>query len=171
MNIFKRLKKIKTICLDVDGVLTDSSLVCGPDAKLWRTMNARDGFAMFNALKKGYKLAIITGGRNDMVANRLKALGIEDVFLASYNKVKVLEDYVNSNNLNYDEMLFMGDDLNDFEVIQKVGCAACPANACHEVKSVAHYISSRNGGDGCVRDVIEKIMRLNDHWLVSSTDY
>jgi len=171
MNIFKRLKKIKTICLDVDGVLTNSSLLIGPDAKLWRTMHARDGFAMFNALKKGYKLAVITGGRNDMVANRLKALGIEDVFLASYNKVKVLEDYVTKNNLNYEELLFMGDDVNDFFAIQKAGCIACPADACHEVKSVAHYISSRKGGNGCVRDVIEKIMRLNDDWPVNDFFY
>jgi len=166
MNIFERLKKIKTICLDVDGVLTNSSLILGPDAKLWRTMHARDGFAMFNALKKGYKLAIITGGKNDMVSNRLAALGIEDVFLASYDKVKVLGDYVSKNNLNYEELLFMGDDVNDFQAIQKAGCIACPADACHEVKSVAHYISSRKGGEGCVRDVLEKIMRLNDDWPV-----
>jgi len=167
MNIFKRLKKIKTICLDVDGVLTNSSLLLGPDAKLWRTMHARDGFAMFNALKKGYRIVIITGGRNDMVANRLKALGIKDVFLAAYDKIKVLEDYVASHNLNYDELLFMGDDLNDYKAIQKAGCMACPANAAHEIKAIVHYISNKNGGEGCVRDVIEKIMRLNDDWLTS----
>jgi len=171
MNIFERLKKIKTICLDVDGVLTDSSLLLGPDAKLWRTMHARDGFAMFAALKKGYRLAIITGGRNDMVENRLKALGIEDVFLASYDKVKVLEDYVCNNNINLDELLFMGDDLNDFKVVQKAACIACPADACHEVKSIAHYISGKKGGNGCVRDVIEKIMRLNDDWPDGSLGY
>lgn len=165
MQFYERLKKITTFCFDVDGVLTNSSLLVADDGKLWRTMNARDGLAMFMAQKAGFNLCIISGGRNEKVAERLKGLGIKEIYLGALNKVEVLKAYVEKQKITYEEILFMGDDLNDYEVIQKVGLAACPANAAVEIKSVAHYISHQNGGEGCARDIIEKTLRLNDKWL------
>jgi len=165
MQFYERLKKITTFCFDVDGVLTNSSLLIADDGKLWRTMNARDGLAMFMAQKAGFNLCIISGGRNEKVADRLKGLGIKNIYLGAFNKVEVLKTYIDEQKLTYEEILFMGDDLNDYEVIQQVGLAACPANAANEIKSVAHYISPQKGGEGCVRDIIEKTLRLNDKWL------
>jgi len=164
MNFYDRLKKITTFCLDVDGVLTNSNLIIADDGKLWRTMNARDGMGLVIAKRAGFNLCIISGGRNEKVADRLKGLGINHVYLGAFNKVQVLGEYVAEQKLTYEEILFMGDDLNDYEVIQKVGLAACPANAAVEIKSVAHYISHQKGGEGCVRDIIEKVLRLNDKW-------
>jgi len=166
MNFFERLKRITTFCFDVDGVLTDSGLLIADDGKLWRKMHARDGFAMFKAIKAGYNLAIISGGRNEKVADRLEGLGIKNIYLGAFNKVEVLAKYVSENNLTYEEILFMGDDVNDYDVIQKVGLAACPSDASIEVKSVSHYISYKKGGEGCVRDILEKAMRLHGKWPV-----
>jgi len=167
MNFYKRLQKITTFCLDVDGVLTNSDLIIANDGKLWRTMHARDGLAMFYAKKTGYNLCVISGGRNEKVADRLKGLGIEHIYLGAFNKVEVLQEYVESTQLNYEEILFMGDDLNDYKVMQQVGLATCPANAAVEIKSIAHYISNQNGGAGCVRDIIEKTLRLHDKWTIN----
>jgi len=165
MNFYDRLKKITTFCFDVDGVLTNSELIIADDGKLWRTMNARDGIALVMAKKAGFNLCIISGGRNEKVRDRLKGLGINHIYLGAFNKVQVLENYVTEQKLTYEEILFMGDDLNDYQVIQKVGLAACPANAAAEIKSVANYISYQKGGEGCVRDIIEKTLRLNDKWF------
>jgi len=164
MDLYQQLKKITTFCLDVDGVLTNSDLLIANDGKLWRTMNARDGLAMRWAIEHKYNVAIITGGRNDSVAERLKALGVKDVFLASYNKVNVLEKYMADKNLNKDELLFMGDDVIDLGVMKAVGFSACPYDADREVKKIANYISPKKGGQGCVRDIIEKTLCLNGHW-------
>jgi len=164
MQFYERLKKITTFCFDVDGVLTNNSLLIANDGKLWRTMNARDGLAMVMIQKAGFNVCIISGGRNEKVTGRLKGLGIKHIYLGASNKVEVLKNFVDEQKLTYEEILFMGDDLNDYEVIQQVGLATCPANAAIEIKAVAHYISPLNGGEGCVRDIIEKTLRLNDKW-------
>jgi len=164
MTIYERLKKITTFCLDVDGVLTNSDLLIANDGKLWRTMNARDGLAMRWAIEHKYNVAIITGGRNDSVAERLKALGVQDVFLAAFNKVNVIEKYMADKNLSKEEILFMGDDVIDLGVMKEAGFSACPYDADTEVKKIADYISPIKGGKGCVRDIIEKTLRLKGHW-------
>ncbi|MBU3715019.1 MAG: HAD-IIIA family hydrolase [Ferruginibacter sp.] len=164
MNLLQQFKPIKLFALDVDGVLTNGNLLLLSDGQMARTMNIRDGFALQLAVKKGYHFLIITGGKDTAVQNRLQKLGIKNVFLGVTDKSSVLLEYVQKNNLNKEEVLFMGDDLPDLKVMQMSGLPCCPADACPEIKAVSLYISSLNGGEGCVRDVIEKVLKLNGHW-------
>lgn len=164
MNILDQFKQITTFVFDVDGVLTDGTLFVFDDGQFVRRMNIKDGFALQLAVKKGYRVAVISGGASDAVTNRLNRLGIRDVFMQVTDKKKKLIEYVQQHNLAWNEILFMGDDLPDFEVLQLVGMPCAPADAVSEIKQVAKYISLAPGGQGCVRDVIEKVLKLNDHW-------
>jgi 3-deoxy-D-manno-octulosonate 8-phosphate phosphatase (KDO 8-P phosphatase) len=162
MNTLSLFKPIKYFIFDVDGVLTDGSLLVESDGHLARTMHARDGYAMNRAVKQGYEIIIITGGKSLAVEKRLKGLGIEKVFSGVEDKLSLLRsidviDLVNT--------LYMGDDMPDYHVIQEVGLPTCPQDACPEIKDLCKYISPINGGKGCVRDVIEKVLKLNNHWL------
>jgi 3-deoxy-D-manno-octulosonate 8-phosphate phosphatase (KDO 8-P phosphatase) len=164
MSILDTFKQITTLVFDVDGVLTDGTLFVFDDGQFVRRMNIKDGFALQLAVKKGYRIVIISGGTSDAVINRLNRLGIKDVFMQVSDKKSRLEAYVKEHHLSWDEVLFMGDDIPDYEVMQQVGMPCAPADAVAEIKQIAKYISGVPGGQGCARDVIEKILKLNDHW-------
>jgi 3-deoxy-D-manno-octulosonate 8-phosphate phosphatase (KDO 8-P phosphatase) len=167
LNFKERLPKIKTFLFDVDGVLTNDSVQIMPDGELVRNMNSKDRYAMQLAVKKGYRIAIITGGNSNAVKNTLNLLGIKDVFLSQHNKMSCYEDYILEHDLKEDEIVYMGDDLPDYDVMKRVGIAACPNNSAHEIKEISIYISNRNGGEACVRDIIEQVMRSQDTWEIS----
>lgn len=164
MNILEIFKTIKTFVFDVDGVLTDGSLLILNDGQQARTMNIRDGYALQLAIKKGYRVLVISGGSSEPVRERLNKLGVTDVFLSATNKTGQLTEYITTNNLRWDETLFMGDDIPDWAAMQLTGLPCCPADAAPEIKQVSRYISPIEGGKGCVRDVIEKVLKLNGHW-------
>lgn len=164
MNALADFKKITTFVFDIDGVLTNSTIIVLPDGVLARTMNIKDGYALQLAVKNGYQIAIISGGNSKEVISRFKKLGIQNVFLEVENKAKVLSEFLTKNNISSSKVLFMGDDIPDYDVMKMVGLACCPNDAVSEIKSISKYISHMNGGDGCVRDVIEKVMKLNNHW-------
>lgn len=164
MNHLEAFRNITTFLFDVDGVMTNCSVLITEDGKLLRTMTVRDGYAMKIAVREGYRVAIITAGISTGVEKRLKALGIEDVLSGQEDKVAAYRELEKKYDLNPEQTLYMGDDLPDRGVMLKVGFPVCPADAVPEIRELAHYISPYKGGEGCVRDVIEKVLRLNGHW-------
>ncbi|MCH2083002.1 MAG: HAD-IIIA family hydrolase [Saprospiraceae bacterium] len=164
MNQLEAFKEIKTFIFDVDGVLTDSSVLVLEDGKLLRKMSIRDGYAIKKAVKKGYKVCVITGGKSEGVKIRLQGLGVTDIYLGASEKEECYEEYINIYGLNPDQIIYMGDDVPDLPVMRRVGLPVCPHNAAPEILSVAKYVSPLKGGEGCARDVIEKVLRLNGHW-------
>ncbi len=164
-NFKERLQKVKAFAFDVDGVLSSPEIYLHPTGELMRSMNTKDGYALQYAVKRGYPIAIITGGNTDSVALRFKGLGITDIYLASSQKVDDFTDFLFKYDLAPEEVLYMGDDLPDYEVMQRAGVPCCPADAVEEIKSVAHYISPYGGGKGCARDIIEQVLRLHGRWM------
>ncbi len=164
MNILEKFKTITTFVFDVDGVLTDGSLLILADGQMARTMNIKDGYALQLAVKKGYRVVIISGGTSEAVKERLDKLGIKDCFLKVDNKKEKLTEYIAWHKLKWSEILFMGDDIPDHSSMQLTGLPCCPADAAPEIKQVSQYISPLAGGKGCARDVIEKVLKLNEHW-------
>lgn len=164
MTLLERFKRIRTFVFDVDGVLTDGSLLIPDDGQMIRRMNIKDGYALQLAFKQGYRLAVISGGKSEAVRERLNRLGMKDVFLNVHDKKEKLLSYAAEYGLPLEELLFMGDDIPDYTVMKIAGLACAPADAAAEIKQVAHYISSLPGGAGCVRDVIEKVLKLNSNW-------
>lgn len=160
----EKLKEITTFIFDVDGIFTDGSLVLVP-GEMARVMNVKDGFAVQLAVKKGLRLAIITGGSSEIVKERLEGLGIPEVYLRCHDKEKVYDDYLAKHNLTPSEVCYMGDDIPDYAVMKKTGLSAAPHDACEEILSVADYISNKNGGKGCVRDILEQAMKLKGMWM------
>lgn len=158
------LPKINTFIFDVDGVLTNGMLTIMPDGELVRHMNVKDGYAMKIALNKGFRVCIISGGTNKAVKSRLAALGISDIYLGAHDKIKQYNELVEKYNLKPENVLYMGDDIPDIPVMQKVGLASCPNDAVPEVQQISKYISYKKGGEGCVRDVIEQVMRVQGKW-------
>ena len=128
-------------------------------------MNIRDGFAMKAAIESGYNVCIISGGNNDGVRIRLKNLGINDIHLASPDKVATFNEYAALYNINPEHVLYMGDDIPDYHVMQLVGLPTCPQDASPEIKAISKYISHKNGGKGAVRDVIEQVMKVQGKWM------
>ena len=165
MNNLEKFRDINTFIFDVDGVLTNSELIILESGKLLRKMNTRDGYAMKKAVQEGYNVCIITGGKSSGVVTRLKALGVHDVYSGISDKLEALDEYVTTYDIDLDKTLYMGDDLPDYPVMRRVGLAVCPSDAAHEVKSISQYVSTIAGGRGCVRDVIEKVLRLRCNWL------
>ena len=164
-NYKEDLRKIKAFIFDVDGVLSNSRIYLYPDGDLMRSMNIKDGYALQYAVRKGYVVGIITGGMSGSVRKRFSHLGIEDIYLKSRDKLIDFEDFMSKHNLDPGEILYMGDDLPDYRVMQKVGFAACPSDAVEEIKSISKYISDKCGGEGCARDVIEQVLRLQGNWM------
>lgn len=168
MNVLEHFQDINTFVFDVDGVLTDGSVLLLENGLQARKMNVKDGLALQMALKNGYNVIILSGGSSEPIIHRLQYLGLKEINLGLMDKLKFLDGYVEQNNLRWQQMLYMGDDLPDIPVLEKVGLPCCPADAAIEVRSISKYISSVNGGYGCVRDVIEKVLKLNDHWKYHS---
>ena len=164
MNILQLFKNITTFVFDVDGVLTDGTVLVLEGGVQARRMNIKDGFALQMAVKNGYKVLIVSGGNSPEVVNRLEKLGITDVHMSVLDKQAFVEAYMTENNLGKEQVLFMGDDLPDLPAMSLVGLPVCPADAVTEVKEFVQYISPLNGGQACVREVIEKVLKLNDHW-------
>lgn len=167
MNILAAFKPIRLFVFDVDGVLTDGSLLLLNNGEQVRRMNIKDGYALQLAIKEGYDIVVISGASNDAVVQRLNKLGIANVEMGVADKWAVLQKYLQQYNLQPGQVLYMGDDIPDYAVMQKVGLACCPADAVAEIKSIAAYISPINGGEGCVRDVIEKVLKLHGRWGLS----
>ena len=164
MNILSAMKHIRLFVLDVDGVLTDGSLLLFDNGEMARKMNIKDGYALQLAVKKGYDILVISGGTSEAVKIRLEKLGIKNIHLKINNKKDLLLQYVAEKNYTWPQVLYMGDDTPDVLPMQMAGVACAPDDAVPEVKSIAHYISPLCGGNGCVRDVIEKVMKLNNDW-------
>ena len=164
MNYLKQFKTIDTFIFDVDGVLTNGELLILESGQLLRKMSVRDGYALKKAIKEGYRICIISGGKSEGVVERLKALGISDIFIGVDNKLEVYHSYIKDHKLDAAGILYMGDDLPDYEPMRMVALPACPSDATHEIRALSQYISSFKGGEGCVRDVIEKVLRLHGRW-------
>jgi 3-deoxy-D-manno-octulosonate 8-phosphate phosphatase (KDO 8-P phosphatase) len=164
-NFKTKLTRVKAFIFDIDGVLTDGSVTIMPDGEQLRSMNIKDGYAMQLAVKKGYKIGIISGGKSESVRKRLNGLGIYDVYLGADHKVDQYNEFILTYHINPDEILYMGDDLPDYEVMQRVGVATCPNDSAQEIKDISIYVSGKKGGKGCVRDVIEQVMRVQGNWF------
>ena len=158
------LPKIKTFIFDVDGVLTDGKILINSDGELLRSFDTKDGYAMKCALVKGFKVAIITGGRNEAVRERFKELGVIDIYLGAHHKLDAYQDLMDNYDLNPEEILYIGDDIPDIPVMEKVGLGCCPADAASDVKAMADYVSHKKGGEGCVRELIEQVLRVQGKW-------
>ena len=159
------LSEITTFIFDVDGVLTDGTIQVTQSGELLRSMNIRDGFAMKAAIEKGYIVCIFSGGCNEGVRTRLRNLGLYDIHLGVSDKVAVYQEYIDVNNIKPNQILYMGDDIPDYWVMQKVGMPTCPQDAVPEIKKLSKYISHVDGGKGAVRDVIEQVMKVQGKWL------
>ncbi|MCF6129493.1 HAD-IIIA family hydrolase [Flavobacterium sp. AS60] len=158
------LNNITTFIFDVDGVLTDSSVHVTPTGEMLRIMNIRDGFAMKAAVESGYHVCIISGGNNEGVRIRLQNLGITDIHLASPDKVATFNEYIKQYNIIPEQVLYMGDDIPDYHVMQLVGLPVCPQDASQEIKAICKYISHKKGGKGAVREIIEQVMKVQGKW-------
>ncbi|WP_313115249.1 KdsC family phosphatase [Aequorivita sediminis] len=167
MSYKEFLKNINTFIFDVDGVLTDGSIQVNTQGEMFRTMNVKDGYALKTAVDKGFNVCVISGGSNEGVRVRLQNLGIKDVFLGAHNKTEILDNYLKTHNLKKENILYMGDDLPDYEVMQEVGLPACPQDAVPEIKNISKYVSHKKGGKGCVRDVIEQVLKVHGKWLMT----
>lgn len=166
MSFFKEeLKNVKAFIFDVDGVLSKDVSPLNSSGDPVRTANVKDGFSIRYALNKGYKVAIITAGNVERVRLRHEKIGIKYYYEKAWNKVECLEDFCEKTGINPENILYMGDDLLDYHIMKKVGIPVCPNDAVPEIKSVSKYISSKNGGEGCVRDVVEQTLRAHGNWF------
>ncbi len=166
MSNFKEdLQRIKAFIFDIDGVLSRQTIVLDNNGVPMRTVNLRDGYALQLAVKQGYEVAVISGGHSPAFEKRLNSLGVTDVNLNCSDKKEVFMEYLKNKKLDIADVLYMGDDIPDIEVMKLAGVAVCPSDADSEIKEVSQYISDKVGGEGCVRDVIEQVMRLHGKWM------
>ncbi len=159
------LKKIRAIIFDVDGVLSCETIPLHPGGEPMRTVNIKDGYAIQLAVKMGLRIVILTGGKTESVRLRYSNLGVEDVYMACAVKIRKYEEFLDKYGLCDEEIMYMGDDIPDYEIMSRVGCPVCPADACSDIKELSIYVSQRNGGCGCGRDVIEQVLRAQGKWL------
>ncbi|MFT5833091.1 MAG: 3-deoxy-D-manno-octulosonate 8-phosphate phosphatase (KDO 8-P phosphatase) [Cognaticolwellia sp.] len=171
MNVLELFKDVEAVIFDVDGVLSPSNLLVLENGQLLRQTNSRDGYAIKYAIRSGLKVAIITGGKSDGIIKRYNNLGVLDIFAGVDDKVEALEDYLYAYDLNPKKVLYVGDDLPDYEVMQKIGIPCCPNDAAEEIKALSKYISPVNGGYGVARDILEKVMKLNGTWMQEKTSF
>ena len=168
MSILEKFAQVQLLAFDLDGVLTNGKLLIMPNGEWVREMDIKDGYALQHAVKSGLHVAVITGSSSPSVGKRLQKLGINDYFENTSSKSMVLSKLMERFNLSPDQVLFMGDDIPDLDAFGIAGCKACPADAVQEVQAHADYISPKTGGNGCVRDVVEKVMKTKDLWLNST---
>lgn len=166
-NYKEYLNHVDTFIFDIDGVLTDGSIQVSTQGELLRTMNIKDGYALKTAQLAGYQVCVISGGTNEGVRLRLRALGITNIFLGVQDKVEKLEEFFDIYNINPENVLYMGDDIPDLYPMKLVGMPCCPQDAAAEIKEISRYVSHKKGGKGCVRDVIEQVMKVQGKWLTN----
>ncbi len=164
-NYKEKLKQITTFVFDYDGVFSDGVVYVLENGEMMRTTHSRDGYAVQLAIKKGYRIAVITGANSPGVAERFRHLDMPDIYLGASDKRSVFESFVEKYGLRKEEILVMGDDIPDYPMLQSAGVATCPADAVWEIRSVSEYVSIYPGGKGCVRDIIEQVMRLQGNWM------
>lgn len=168
MNYKAKLQKISTFIFDYDGVMTDGTVYPSADGDLMRAANVKDGYALQFAVKHGYRVVVISGGQSESMSQRLKTLEVKDVFLGVSNKIACYEAYCTQHQLQDEEVIYMGDDIPDYELLQRVGVSCCPADAAEEILEIVDYISHQKGGKGAVRDIIRQVMKLHGHWMNKS---
>lgn len=164
-NYKEILNSINTFVFDVDGVLTNGSVLVDTNGELLRTMNIKDGYALKKAAKSGYNVCIISGGKNEGVRKRLSGLGIIDIHLGIEDKVICLNEFFNLRNIKAENVAYMGDDIPDSFPMKLIGLPCSPQDAVPEIKAISKYISHKNGGEGCVRDIIEQVMKVQGKWI------
>ncbi len=165
LNFKEMLKNTEALFFDIDGVLSSSKINIGENGELLRTTNVKDGYILKYALKKGLIICIISGALNESVKKRFESLGISDVIIGSKRKTEEFNSLIKKYSLNASNVLYMGDDIPDYEVMKIAGIPCCPADAADEIKDISVYVSSRNGGDGCVRDITEQVLRAKALWM------
>lgn len=159
------LKKIKAVVFDVDGVLSRQTILLSSTGEPLRTVNIKDGYAIQLAQKLGLRIAILTGGTTEAVRMRYSKLGVEDIYMGCGIKIKTYEEFLRKYLLRDEEIVYVGDDIPDYEVMRRCGCPCCPSDACPDVKEVSNYICTSAGGEGCGREVIEQVLRAQGKWL------
>ncbi|MEJ2594261.1 MAG: HAD hydrolase family protein [bacterium] len=159
------LQNVDTFIFDYDGVMTDGRVILMEDGQPLRMANVKDGYVLQLIVKLGFNVVIISGGFSRSMENRFESLGIKDVYLGTKNKEVVLDNYLKERNINPDHVVYMGDDIPDYRVMQLVGIPVCPADAAEEIKKISIYISDKNGGEGCVRDIIEQVLKVQGKWM------
>jgi len=164
-NYKELLKHITTFIFDYDGVLTDGSVIMTSQGEGYRVSNVKDGYALQLAVKNGYRVAVISGAVSKSLEHRMKALNVTDVFMGVENKIVLFREYMEKHDLKPEKVLYMGDDIPDYEVMLACGLPACPADAAEEIKKISKYISHCNGGKGCARDVIEQVLKVQGNWM------
>ncbi len=165
------LKRIRAVVFDVDGVLSAETITLSADGEPLRTVNIKDGYAIQLAQKKGLRIGIITGGNTHAVEIRYRGLGVEDICMGASVKIQAFQEFMDKYGYQPEEIIYVGDDIPDYEVLKACGCPCCPKDACADVKRICRYISDRNGGCGCGRDIIEQVLKAQDKWLSDATAF
>jgi 3-deoxy-D-manno-octulosonate 8-phosphate phosphatase (KDO 8-P phosphatase) len=164
-DLKEKFSLVKAFAFDVDGVFTNGDVLLLPGGEYVRSMNIKDGYAIQYCIKAGYPVAIITGGYSRMVKKRFVYLGVKDIYMRSTKKTEAFEKFRDKYGMKSENILYMGDDIPDYEVMMQAGIPVCPADAAEEIKEIAAYISHQSGGEGCVRDVVEQVLRLHGKWM------
>lgn len=165
------LKKIRAVIFDVDGVLSAETITLSADGEPLRTVNIKDGYAIQLAMKRGLRIAILTGGKTEAVRLRYERLGVKDIFMGCTVKVKTYDEFLDKYSLEDENVLYVGDDIPDYEVMKRVGCPCCPADACNEIKAISKYVCRSVGGHGCGREVIEQVLAAQGKWMSDKTAF
>ena len=160
------LNKIRAIIFDIDGVLSSETITLSSEGEPLRTVNIKDGYAIQLAVKHGLKIAILTGANVSSIRRRYEGLGVEDIYTGCAVKIETYDKFLNKYGISDDEVMYMGDDIPDLEIMRRVGCPVCPKDACSEIKSISLYVSDLIGGHGCGRDVIEQVLRAQGKWVM-----
>lgn len=164
-NYKEVLNSIKAFIFDIDGVLTNGKILITSKGDMYREMDTKDGFAIKYALNKGFKIAIISGGKDKGLKIRLQDLGIKNIFLGFTDKERPFNDFIKNEDIKPNDILYMGDDIPDIKIMKKVLLATCPNDAVIDVKEISDYVSPLNGGQGCVREIIEQVLRVQNKWI------
>jgi 3-deoxy-D-manno-octulosonate 8-phosphate phosphatase (KDO 8-P phosphatase) len=163
-NLIPKFKNLKGFIFDIDGVMTNGQVLVNEEGHMLRAVNIKDGFAVQHAVKLGYLVAIVSGGKSVGMELRFKGLGVEQIFMGQMHKVEAVTEIIKNSGFSAEEFLYMGDDMPDMPVLKMVGIAACPKDAASDVLNICDYISPISGGDGCVRDVIERTLKIQQTW-------
>lgn len=162
------LNKIKAIIFDIDGVLSSETITLSSEGEPLRTVNIKDGYAIQLAMKLGLRIVILTGGKTKSVRIRYEGLGVEDIYMGCAVKIETYDEFLKKYGLTDEEVMYMGDDIPDLEIMRRVGCPVCPKDACEEIKDISVYVSDEIGGHGCGRDVIEQTLRAQGKWVMNA---